>query len=191
MDSTVLNNLDNNASQEKQWFVIRTASRAEKAVASRLNELARLGIEIEADALIQRIEKKTSKNKRIVEQPLISQYIFVSCSTEVLKRHVLFHAGVVKVLLRAGMSPLQPNCYAVVKEHELDMVRQFAQNSTVEVQLEEVFKAGTKVRVVSGAFAGIEGVVSSLRTKKSRVRINIAELGSIPLDIETSLLERI
>lgn len=183
------------------WYVVRVRSRAEKSVAEHLRSLffTRDQTRIEADALTYVATRKTSKNKRKVEVPLFSQYIFVRCDKPTARRylHPDRTPGVVNVLMKAGMTR---DDFATIPNSKLESLRLYLR----EMEKQEVpdilvdpvlpeYDRGVEVQITDGNFAGVRGVVQDMRGSASHmvVRIVVDSLGSVSIDVSPDRLRKV
>lgn len=175
---------------DRPWFVAQVHSRAEKAVADRLNALRMLsGLRIEADALCHTVERKTSKNKRLVEVPLFSMYVFVRCYKRDIHRYVLSDPSVSRLLTFIRDDQ---RFYAVVPHSKITSLRIYLEHMHDEIEvLPPMLEKGMLVRVMEGQLAGLEGTVVTLKNDSSEVRIQIDMLGAVPVLVPTSIVQPI
>lgn len=158
-----------------RWRVLHTRSRQEKAVASAL----------EADGVehflpLVRRTRRYARSKRVVEAPLFPGYVFLRGTREEAFR-VIAAGRVANLIEAADQSQL---------ERELGHLRRAL---SVEGGLDPYpfLGAGRPVRVRSGPFKGIEGVVERYEPG-SRLILQIHTLGrAASLEIDPALLDPI
>ncbi len=158
----------------ERWHVLHTRSRQEKAVADVLDAAGcRFFL-----PLVRRVAFHGGR-KRIVQQPLFSSYIFLFGA-----REATFFAISTKRVVRAI-----PVSDQSALEHELQQIRRAIEG---EGQLFDPFPFlthGRRVRVRSGPFQGLEGLVEE-RLRQDRLILNVQTLGQATgLEIDASLLE--
>ncbi len=155
------------------WHVLYVKSRCEKKVA---DHCVKLGFE---QYLPLRRETKIYQRRRVtVDKPLFQGYVFASF--EALQRADLMRSH---AILRVMDVEDQARFL-----RELDQVRQaLAVDPTLGV--ERVLKPGLRVRITSGPFMGLEGIVSVVKGIE-RVMLAVDMIGqAIVVNAEAALLE--
>jgi transcriptional antiterminator NusG len=155
-----------------QWFAIQTRSRHEKKAA---DELQSRGIEVFLP-LIKRTRKWSDRTKQ-VDFPLFSGYAFVHIAPEPKTRvNVLSASGVVRFVGPTAMgTPIPPS--------EIENLRTALVNEIALRPLPFV-KIGQRVRIRSGALAGMEGILIGTRGQRQLV-VSISTIQrSVSLAIE-------
>jgi len=133
----------------KQWIVLYTKPRFEKKAHLGLCDLS-----IETYLPLQRVVKLWSDRKKRVEEPLFPGYVFVKVN-ERERLCALEAPGIVSCVSFNKR-------VAIVREVEIEGIRRLlGEGCPVEV-LPRVL-AGTRVKVIGGPLAGIEGVVTEVR----------------------------
>ena len=155
------------------WHVLYVKPRCEKKAAA---HAVRLGVEA---YLPLRRETKLYQRRRVtVDKPVFRGYLFVRFSpsqrAEVLRSHTVVH--VLDVADQAGF------------ERDLEQVRQaLAIDPTLNV--ERTLKPGRRVRITTGPFMGLEGVVQTVRGAQ-RVLLAVEMIGqAVVINAETAFLE--
>lgn len=162
----------------KQWFAVYTTCRHEKRVASHFEHR-----EIEHYLPLYRSHRRWKDgSKPVVEQPLFPGYVFVRIGRE-QRVPVLEVPGVLWVV---GKSVSQPT---PLPEFEIETLRSALDPMRVEPY--PMLAAGQRVRIRSGALAGIEGIV--VRQKNSfRVVITLELImQSIAVEVNSDDLETV
>lgn len=155
------------------WHVLYVKSRCEKKVA---DHCAKHGLE---HYLPLRRETKIYQRRRVtVDKPLFKGYVFASFDNaqrvELMRSH-----SVLSVLEVEDQAKFL---------HELNQVRQ-ALSVDPTLSVERVLKPGLRVRITSGPFMGLEGIVSVVRGAE-RVMLAVDMIGqAIVVNAETALLE--
>jgi transcription antitermination factor NusG len=166
---------------EPHWFACYTRGRAEKQVE---RQLQRRGIE----SFLPLIPRKRQWKDRLklVDWPLFPSYVFGRFALSDLHA-VLTTPGVATVVRTRGYP-------TPVLETELENVRLFAarlSESGQEAGPPVAFERGQPVRVVSGPFQGVEGVVVEQRNRR-RVLVGLHAIGQgLEINVKTELLEPI
>lgn len=160
------------------WYAVYTASRAEKKVKERLDEI---GIE---NYLPLRTEYRVwSDRKKKVSVPLIAGYIFVRvCESSFIK--VLTTPGVVTFLKEKGKAVMIP-------DNQIERLR-FVENNfeePIEMTFEDI-PQGTLVNVVRGKLAGFQGELVEFRDKY-RIVLRLERLGCAMITVPTSCIEKV
>jgi transcriptional antiterminator RfaH len=166
-----------NGSEEK-WYALYTRPRAEKLVYQRLVEES-----IETFLPLQKIYRKWSDRKKLIEKPLLSSYIFVR--TNKLNFPKVYKTnGVVKFVSFEG----QP---VSIPQNQIDNLRLLI-NSDAEIEVSsENFAKGDKVEVTSGSLIGLTGELIRIGGKK-RVVVRIDRLDqNLVLTIPLAFLKKI
>ena len=164
------------ASAACRWYAVYTTSRHEKRVAQHFSQRA-----IEHYLPLYRAERKWRNGLRVtLDLPLFPCYIFARITLPERAR-VLSVPGALAVVGSSGRDPVP------LPDTDIDALR-----CGLDAQLVEPYPrlaAGQRVRILSGTFAGMEGVV--LRRKGAcRVVITLKQiLQSIAVEVDESNLE--
>jgi transcription antitermination factor NusG len=161
------------------WYACQTRSRHEKQVEAALRQR---GFESYLPTYLR--TRQWKDRKKLVEWPLFPGYVFGRFALADLGR-VLGTPGLATVV-RANGRP------APIRESEVENVRRFAralsETGTAPVAVPYV-AVGEVVRVRSGPFGGVCGVVLKRRNRR-RVLVGVEAIGSgLEIDIEDGLLE--
>src|SRR5579863_1895934 len=156
------------------WFALRVKSNHEKAVCS---HLAVKGFEVFLP--ICRTRNRWADRFKLVETPLFAGYVF-SRLDRTRPNAVLSTPGVIQIV-GTGRNP-EP-----VLEGEILAIRR-AVEANFQLRECDFFMKGQHATVVSGALAGLEGTVVSLK-QQSRLVLSISLLQrSVALEIDESLV---
>ena len=162
-----------------RWVPFYTAPRAEKQVLRLLERDGRT-----AYLPLQRKLRKWHDRKKWVDFPLFSSYIFVKIkSTELY--YIQNTMGVVGPVRFGGE-------VATISDREIDNVKLLI-DSQKELFTQNInsLKKGTRVRLCSGAFDGMEGeLISNNKNGNFMVRIEAISAG-IVVQMESELLQNI
>lgn len=163
-----------------RWVALRTRPRAEKMVAW---VLERRGVE-HCLPLIT-VKRRWSDRWKEVELPVFPGYLFAQCSASAWPQ-VLTIGGVLSVVKR-GRQP------AWVKQTEIDELKAALEMMRLHGSDGEVvseFIAGERVRVISGPFSGLSGVVRENRGRR-RLLIGFEQIGqALCVSIEKADIQR-
>ena len=163
---------------ENKWYALYTRPRAEKLVYSRLVEVG-----IETFLPLQKVYRKWSDRKKLVEKPLLSSYIFVKTNSK--KFPVIYKtSGVVRFVSFEG----QP---VSIPPNQIDNLRLLI-DSDAEVEVtSEKFAPGDNVEVVSGSLVGLTGELIRIGSQ-NRVVVRIDRLDqNLILKIPKAFLRKV
>ena len=166
----------NEASAVCRWYAVYTTNRHEKRVALHFSQRA-----IEHYLPLYRAERKWRNGLRVtLDLPLFPCYIFARIPLSERVR-VLSVPGALTVVGSAGRDPVP------LPDTDIDALRRGLEEQLIEPHPR--LTAGQQVRILSGTFAGMEGVV--LRRKGAcRVVITLRQiLQSIAVEVDESNLE--
>lgn len=153
--------------QNRQWYVVYTASRAEKKTANRLEEAG-----FEVFLPLYSTIRQWSDRKKKLSLPLIARVVFLRGSKQDLIT-VYDIPGVVGVLKEKGVP-------AVVRAFEIKNLKLLVKEWNGEQVNTKVnnldLKVGDEVEVISGAFFGLRGTSVQLKGKH-RLLIKLDALG--------------
>ena len=132
-----------NDTPAKNWYVIKTLSRAEKKTAERLTDT-----DYQVYLPLQTTIKQWSDRKKKVEVPLIPGVIFVYCVENALIKLYNFQ-GVYSILKLSGK-------FAIVRENEIKNLKLLLKDH-IELEEEdfETVSKGELVEVIQGPLQGI------------------------------------
>lgn len=148
--------------QDKKWYALYTAAKAEKKVSTRF---AQQGIEHYLP--VQKILKQWSDRKKWVEEPLFRSYIFVHLN-EVQYFQALNTHGVVKFVSFGGNA-------APIPDFQIETIRRLMMDAPDLEVSSEILSPGTPVEVVAGPLMGTLGEMISIRGE-NRLAIKIHTL---------------
>jgi len=164
------------ASSASGWYAVYTTNRHEKRVALHFSQRA-----IEHYLPLYRAERKWRNGLRVtLDLPLFPCYIFARIPLSERAR-VLSVPGTLTVVGGTGRDPVP------LPDADIDALRWGLKAQLIEPHPR--LTAGQQVRILSGAFAGMEGVV--LRRKGAcRVVITLKQImQSIAVEVDESTLE--
>lgn len=147
----------------RRWLVLYTRAQFENKVEEQL-----LREHIESYLPSQTVIKKWSDRRKSVEVPLFPGYVFIH-TTEKERLGALQASGVVRCVMFN-------NKVAVVRDVEIENIKRLlgkgSRSSGIEVYPSLV--VGTRVKIVRGPFAGIEGILTDIRgTRKFAVTVEV------------------
>lgn len=158
--------------QTYKWYPIYTRSRAEKKAQIELNKK-----NIVSYLPLKKVEKQWSDRKKIIEEPLISSYIFVYISAKEYAE-VLMTNGVARFIYFSGS-------IASIPDQQIEDLKLLLVNGAdLEVIAFEV-SPGEKVRIKAGPFKGILAELVAIKNNK-KIVLRLQNLG-YSIEIKTSL----
>lgn len=164
---------------EPRWYACFTRSRHEKQVDGLLRRRG-----IPSYLPLVPMVRQWKDRKKVVEWPLFPSYVFGRFTLRQI-HDVLVVPGV-STIVRANGYPTP------IPDSELDNVRRFAQaaaDTGVLPDLRPLITEGDWVRVVDGAFMGVEGRVLERRGRR-RVLVGLSAIGQgLEVDIASALLK--
>ncbi len=156
-----------------RWHVLRTKSRQEKAVA---RVLASAGIDYFLP-LVRRVSYYGHR-KRVVDQPLLTCYLFLYGSVE----HTYMATATKRIAQVIAVADQQRIAC------ELQQIQRALEHGA-ELAAYPYLHMGRRVRVTAGPFSGIEGLVED-RPRPDRLVLQVQALGrATSLEIDAGLLE--
>jgi transcription antitermination factor NusG len=162
-------------SSDRTWWVMHTKPRQEKSVARDL-----FNREIAFYLPTVRRTKVVRGRKQVSHLPLFTGYVFLFGNE--LERHTIMTTNRIAHFLTVADPRLLSR-----QLHDLSRLISTGAPLTVESRL----KAGDRVRVTSGALAGVEGTVVA-RRRKCRMIVSVSLLQQgVSIEIDDHLLEPI
>ena len=172
--------IDRQKTETVYWHAVFTASRAEKKVRDRLEELG-----VECFLPVQTVLRQWTYRKSRVVVPVIAGLVFVRVGRQEQVK-VLQTKGVVAFLRLKGEAGA-----AVIPDKQMEDFRFLLDFSEEAVEMtNENIKAGDLVRVVKGSLRGMEGEL--IRHKGvTKVLVRIDMLGCAMVNIPASFVEKL
>ena len=147
-----------------RWYVLYTKSRTEIKTAGRLNDL---GFDVYCPVITEL--HQWSDRKKKVTVPLFRSYIFVRMDPKRL--NLVFNVpGVVSYLFWLGKR-------AVVKDAEINVIRQWLECDVVDEARIDVLNAGDRITISKGAFKDQEAIIKEVG--KKTLRLILLKLGCV------------
>jgi transcriptional antiterminator RfaH len=161
---------------QAHWYAVYTKPRSEKKLADRLNDKG-----IEAYLPMRRTLKQWSDRKKMVDEPLISSYVFVNVPKENYF-DVLNTPGAVKYIWFCGKP-------AVIPSNQIRTLKLIISNNLEIDCVSADLAKGAQVKVVSGPMKGLTGELLNYAGKhKVMIRLDPVEKALL-LTISPGLLE--
>ena len=150
--------------QEKKWFVIYTKPRWEKKVDSLLSKRG-----IESWCPVQKIERRWTDRKKIIEDPLFRSYVFVHIEEKEML-NVKKVDGVLNFIYYLGKP-------AVIRNEEIDLIKKFLgeKDATLSLQALKGFSENDRVIVTHGIFMDRVATITKAQKKKVYVKLESLE----------------
>lgn len=148
--------LDN---EERLWFPLHVRARHERTIR---DELVNQGYEVYLPMVKRR--RRWSDRYKIVELPLFSGYLFIRMDPR-LKYFILDVPGVQGFITFQGQM-------AHIPAFQIDFIQRMLKRPETFEVLNKVIKTGYKVRIISGPFIGMKGIVKDIKNK-SRMYVTI------------------
>lgn len=167
-----------NQENRDPWFACYTRARQEKKVDLLLRERS-----IESYLPLIAQERRWHDRRKVVKWPLFASYVFVRFKPGELAQ-VLSIPGVATVVRLNGR-------LAAIAHEEITNIAAFAEQYPARAELPEIvtFVPGQRVRITSGSFEGVVGVVIEMRGKR-RVLVGLREIGlGFEVNVGAELLE--
>lgn len=153
-------------SQSPHWVAIYTRSRAEKRLAELLDKQGYV-------CYLPTVERRHrwSDRYKLVEEPLFRSYLFVKIRNTDVER-VRAMAGVCHIVSFGGV-------IATVPEEQIDAIQRLvASKQELFVRQSDALRKGTRVRIVEGQYAGLEGLLVS-KCKEGNFAVRIDAIGAV------------
>lgn len=148
-----------NFSEDKKWYALYTKPKHEFKAET---QLAACGIEYFLPSVVR--IKQWSDRKKKVKEPLFSGYIFV-CGNERDRLIALEQYAIVRSIFFEGKPAIVPNWQI----ENLQKMLEKGEDVTVTDQL----STGTTVKIISGPFKDIEGIVYETSNQEKMLSITI------------------
>jgi transcriptional antiterminator RfaH len=161
-----------------RWYAVYTKPRSEKKLADRLTEKG-----IEAYLPMRRTLKQWSDRKKMVDEPLISSYVFVNVPRENYFE-VLNTPGAVKYIWFCGKP-------AVIPSNQIDALKLVLGNAPEIDCVSAGLLQGTRVRVTSGPMKELTGELL-YHAGKHKVMIRLDHMEkALLLTLSPHLIEKV
>lgn len=140
-----------------RWFAIHTRARHEKQVSRQLTEK-----QFHAFLPLRRELHRWKDRQKEVELPLFSGYVFVQLASQPHRRlSVLKTPGVVRIV-GFGQQDIP------VPDEQIETLRRLLESNAL-IGRHRYLRVGQRVRIISGALAGVEGILKRIRNSDKLV----------------------
>jgi transcription antitermination factor NusG len=165
--------------KEKNWFALHTKPRAEFKAEK---EITDLGIENYLPAVIK--IKQWSDRKKKIKEPVLGGYIFVYAD-EKERVAALETNSVVRCLFENGKP-------AVIYDWQIENLKRFL-DEKADFLINNGIAKGTKIKIKTGPFEGVIGVIVSEQNKKT-LTVNLDLLNRsvsavLPAEVEFEIVK--
>jgi len=156
---------------EKQWYSVYTKPRSEKKVSESLTRK-----KIDNYFPLNRIVENRSINKKIINEPLFSCYVFVRATkTQLLELKKI--PGIVNLVYWLGKP-------VVIDDFEIDMIKNFL-NTHINVTVEKITLGNNTSKMIESSVMELER--SFITVKNKKVNAIVPSLGYVlSAEVETS-----
>jgi len=162
---------------KRRWYALYTKSRAEKRVASFLEDFG-----FESYLPLQKTLKQWSDRKKIVYEPLFRSYVFVKANEYNCSKALQIPGAVYYVSFNRQK--------VTVPEFQIEAIKTFLGQKDISGPL-ECFEIGNYVEVIYGSLMGLRGELISCRNhRKLIIRIDAINQ-NIALTLPSHLLKKI
>ena len=172
---------------QKQWYAIRTHVGYEQRVATALQRKICEGEQDDAFGEImvpgEKVIDLVRGQKREVERRLFPGYILVQMALNDTTWHLVH--SVPKVVGFIGESDKAPT---PVPEEAIKTIRQQVAVGHATPRPKVRFVVGEKIKVIDGPFRDFNGIVESVKTERSRVRVAVSVFGR-PTPVELDFVQ--
>ena len=145
--------------ENKKWFALYTKPRHEFKAFEQLKE-----IEVETYLPTISVTKQWSDRKKKVTEPLFRGYIFI-CASEIERNNAVTREAVIKTIFFNGAP-------AVIPEQEIESIKKMLE-SPEKIQVFNGIAKGVIVKIESGPFEGIEGIVQTISEDENSLSVSI------------------
>ena len=146
---------------KSNWYAVYTKPRWEKKVAFSMSVGG-----LENYCPLNKVVRKWSDRKKIVEEPLFTSYVFVRITARQLSQ-IQQIDGVVNFVYWLGKP-------AVIRDSEIELIKRFL-NEHMNVKVERSnLQVNDKIKILNGPFMEMEGNI--VEVNKRIVKVNLASL---------------
>ncbi len=165
--------------REPRWYACYTRARHEKQVDRLLQQRG-----VESFLALASRRRQWKDREKVVSFPLFPSYVFARFSLENLYT-VVSIPGIATVVRNNG-APVS------IAEAELENVRRFAEmlsGGETEPELVPLPPKGERVRIISGPFQGVQGIVAEHRGRR-RILVGLEAIGQgLQVEVGVAILE--
>lgn len=163
---------------EARWFAVYAPFRKEKFIQRLLTKKG-----IEAYVPIQNLTRRYTRKVKTVEMPLINCYVFVHIKKADYVR--VLETEEVLGFVKIGRNLLS------VKEDEIALLKRIVGESIILSIEPNCYQVGDRVEIVTGNLAGVVGVLTEIKGKKTMV-VELKSLQyAIHIEVPNTNLKRV
>ncbi|GAA5219849.1 UpxY family transcription antiterminator [Membranihabitans marinus] len=158
-----------------KWFAVRTKYKTEKYIVDQLQKKG-----IEAYLPLQTLSRQYGQKRRMIQQPLIHQYVFVHIDRQSYLK--VLQTNYVLGFLKNGKDLIS------IPEAEINTLKRIA-GDLLPVKVEELsLLPGKKVEVIGGSLTGVQGILME-QVNKKYFTVQLHSMGmQLNIDIDKNLL---
>ena len=176
------------ASKEKNWYVVHTYSGYEDAVAKALRQrVESLGMEAKIFNVIVAKEKKIKiKNgkRKTIEEKIYPRYVLVEMIVTDDSWYVVRNTPNVTGFVGAGITPVP------VSKAEIDNLKKRMAVEEPEYKLEVTI--GEPVKITDGPFKGFDGRVSEIDNERGKIKVLVNMFGrDTPVELDSLQIKKL
>jgi transcription termination/antitermination protein NusG len=176
------------ATEERNWYVIHTYSGYEDAVSRNLKQrIESLGMEDKIFQVIVPKEKKIKiKNgkRKVVEEKIYPGYVIVEMIVTDDSWYIVRNTPNVTGFIGAGTTPIP------VSKNEIDYLQKRMGMDTPQFQIEVA--EGDAVKVIDGPFKDFDGKVSEIDESRGKVKVLINMFGrDTPVELDSLQIQKL
>ena len=157
---------------DNRWYVLYVKSRSEKKASARIEKK-----QVEVFLPLIKTVRQWSDRKKYVQVPLFNGYLFVHTRPDQFAE-IKMTEGVVDFVKQEGK-------YAIVKDEDIQNIRQFIETGLHITTSTELFRQGEKVKINFGPLKDCEGELIDIKNEKQFIIrlevINQVLIVSVPL----------
>ena len=176
------------ASQERNWYVLHTYSGYEEAVAKNLKQrIESLGMEDKIfNVLVPKEKKIKIKNskRKVTEEKIYPGYVLVEMMVTDDSWYVVRNTPNVTGFVGAGTMPIP------VSKDEIDNLKKRMGIDAPQYQIE--IEVGDLVKIVDGPFNDFDGKVSGIDSERGKIKVLINMFGrDTPVELDSLQIKKV
>ena len=180
---------------ELDWFIAVVNPNTERACETKLRTLFRDNPEAEFVTYVpvqRELREQPSTGRRVwIDKVLCRGYLFIQ-STPRVRYQIACRAKFIHFFMmdRARMTPEGRNDFARIPPHQMLNFQRMVGDAETPITIDpSLLHAGSKVRVKSGRFEGVEGILDRDPNGSSQLAIRVDFLGYAKMAFPLALLE--
>ena len=174
----------------KKWYIVHTLSGAEDKVKANLD--AKIEANNYADVIDdiivpkEQVSEVRKGQRRVLERKFFPGYILIHMEMD--ENLWLFVKKTPGITSFIG-SKRKPS---VVSDEEVDKILKKSEETQAKPLPKVAFEKGESVRIVEGAFANFNGLVTDINIPKGKIKVSVSIFGrSTPVELEFWQVEKI